>query len=166
MQITFDTTNPQDLEILKAILPKFAPHHPGADTQPAVVNTGSNVPAITQHSGDVAVSGADTAPAPVKKRGRTKPEIRDVEQAEAAVEQEETPENEEIPAVELAPAAVEQVPAEVAIPYTIDDVRAALQAFTAKAGIDGGIQLLKNFGAQRISELKASDYAAFVGACQ
>lgn len=163
MQITFDTANPQDLEILKAILPKFSPRQL-EDAQPAVANTGSVASAEDhpQSPEGNAVSGADTAPAPVKKRGRMKPEVRDVEQPEIAVEQEEIAQNDEIPAVEPEKIAVEQ-PAK---DYTIDDVRSALQAFTAKAGIDGGIQLLKNFGAQRISELKPTDYAAFVGACQ
>lgn len=153
MQITFDTANPQDLEILKAILPKFAPAHHHADAQPAVVNTGSTEsaeyhPQSTEVSA-VVEAAEEAAPAPVKKRGRTKPEIREEPVFEAAPE----------------PAPIAE-PAEVAIPLTIDDVRAALQSYTAKAGIDGGIQLLKNFGAQRISELKAGDYAAFVEACQ
>lgn len=164
MQITFDTTNPQDLEILLTILPKFASSHPRADAQPQVVNSGSDTSDgfVPQYAEGVAVSeAAESAPAPVKKRGRIKPEMRGVEPAEIAVEQEETPENEQIQRVEPAPAAVEQSAKE----YTIDDVRGALQAFTAKAGIEGGIQLLRNFGAQRISELKASDYAAFVAGC-
>lgn len=156
MQITFDTANPQDLEILLTILPKFAPAHHHADAQPAVVNTGSTESAEyhPQSTEVSAVSGADAAPAPVKKRGRMKPEVREEEPAPEPVE-----------AVEAVVEA-EPVEPEPAKAYTIDDVRAALQSYTAKAGIDGGIQLLKNFGAQRISELKAGDYAAFVGACQ
>lgn len=49
--------------------------------------------------------------------------------------------------------------------FTIDDVRAALQGFTARQGLPAGIGLLKQFGASRISELKAEDYAAFVKGC-
>jgi hypothetical protein len=55
---------------------------------------------------------------------------------------------------------------DISKPITLDDVRAALQKFTSVSGIPAGIELLKKFGANRISELKAEDYAAFVEGCE
>lgn len=172
MQITFDTANPQDLEILKQLLvlaqlPKSpSRHHPlDADAQPQVANSGSAESVVPTQSTEVStVSGADTAPAPEIVEAPEKPKrTRRVkeEQVEMVLEVAETPQNEEIQPVEPEKIAVEQ-----SKEFTIDDVRSALQAFTTKAGIDGGIQLLKTFGAQRISELKADQYAAFIAGCQ
>lgn len=48
---------------------------------------------------------------------------------------------------------------------TLDEVRAALQGYTARHSIEDGIELLKEFKAGRISELKADDYTAFVAKC-
>lgn len=160
MQITFDTSNPKDLEILSTLLLKFpSRHHPhGGDTQPEVVNTGSAVAETPQSDADSAVSeAAQAAPAPVKKRGRTKPEIRD--------EGNEAPETARI-VVEPAPATVAVEETAPTKPVSIDDVRAALQIFTGIEGVPAGIELLKKFGAARISELKVEDYAAFIEACQ
>lgn len=158
MQITFDTNNPKDLEILSTLLLKFpSRHHPhGGDTQPEVVNTGSAVAETPQSDADSAVSeAAQAAPAPVKpKRGRTKPEIRDEGNETAPIVEEATP----------AVVAVEE--AAPTKPVSIDDVRAALQAYTGIEGVPAGIDLLKRFGAARISELKVEDYAAFIEACQ
>lgn len=48
---------------------------------------------------------------------------------------------------------------------SLDDIRAALQKYTQKHSIEAGIELLKKFGAQRVSELPAEKYAEFVGEC-
>lgn len=48
---------------------------------------------------------------------------------------------------------------------TIDDVRAALQRFTAANGMDKGIALLKNYGARLIGELSALDWMPFIERC-
>jgi cellulase/cellobiase CelA1 len=55
-----------------------------------------------------------------------------------------------------------------ATPLTIDDLRAALQRFTAANGMPAGIELLKGFDCARISELaeKGDDVkAAFIAKC-
>jgi hypothetical protein len=72
---------------------------------------------------------------------------------------EEAPVAETPPWVEAAPKAQ---------PLTIDDLRAALQRFTAKEGMPAGIELLKGFGCNRISELAEKPDAMkgdFVAAC-
>lgn len=48
---------------------------------------------------------------------------------------------------------------------TIDDVRAALQRYTAVHGMPDGIALLKNYGAGRISELGLEQYPLFIAEC-
>lgn len=48
---------------------------------------------------------------------------------------------------------------------TIDDVRAALQRYTAVQGMDDGIALLKSYGAGRISELGLEQYPLFIAEC-
>lgn len=72
-----------------------------------------------------------------------------------------------------APAVEEQAPAEPAKesaqPITIDDLRAALQVFTAKNGIEAGKALLEKHGAGRISEMAEQSEdakAAFIKECQ
>ena len=53
-------------------------------------------------------------------------------------------------------------------PLTIDDLRAALQRFTAAEGMPAGIDLLKGFDCARISELAEKDELtkfAFVAKC-
>ena len=71
------------------------------------------------------------------------------------------------------PAVDEQAPAEPAQesaqPITIDDLRAALQVFTAKNGIEAGMPLLAKYNARRISEMveqSEADKAAFIKECQ
>lgn len=70
------------------------------------------------------------------------------------------------PEVEVQP---EPEPVVVAEPelraLSIDEVRAALQQYTAAKGVPAGIELLKKFSAGRISELAAEQYAAFVAEC-
>ena len=47
-----------------------------------------------------------------------------------------------------------------------DAVREALKAYNGKYGMDKARELLKQFGAARITELKESDYADFIEAAQ
>lgn len=133
--------------------------------QPEVAqNTGSSEPA--EHNvGDLAgqpESAAEGAPptssaAPAvteQKRGRGRPRKETAQES-------------------TAPAVEEQAPAEPAQesaqPITIDDLRAALQVFTAKNGIEAGKALLEKHGAGRISEMAEqaeSAKAAFIKECQ
>lgn len=48
---------------------------------------------------------------------------------------------------------------------SLDDVRAALQRYTAVHGMQNGISILKSYGAGRISELDANQYALFIAEC-
>jgi hypothetical protein len=60
-----------------------------------------------------------------------------------------------LPVPEAAPAA----------PLSLDDVRNALQVLTGKGGVSAGIALLGEFKANRVSELKPEDFAAFIARC-
>lgn len=148
MQITFDTTNPSDLNLLAMLFNA----QPGLFAQPEVANTGTTAtgfnPLSPEGSGVSGEAETSTAsPAPVKKTRAKK---------EAA------------PVVEPTPEVAEpEVVAEIANDnsYSLDDVRASLQAFTAAKGVPAGIEVLKKFNAGRISELDESNYAAFVQEC-
>lgn len=148
MQITFtfDTTNPTDLSLLNKITDFAAKVQ---EAQPEVANTGSTATGLNSLSPEgsgVSEPVAEKAPAaPVKRTRKPKEEAAPVVEPEA-------------------PAEAPEQEAE-AKTYSLDEVRAALQQFTAKSGVPAGIDLLKSFNAGRISELDAGDYAAFVERC-
>ena len=143
-----------------------AARRPSTNAQPAVAeNTGSDGMGLTLSPGAIAVAGAavtgaepepNAAPAVVKER---KPRAKKEEAAVQAGEQISGPTAHTTDGAQTASAPVESTA------LTLDEVRPALQAFTAAKGMDAGIQLLKDFGAARISELKAEDFAAFVKKC-
>ena len=151
MQITFtfDTTNKSDLDLLNKIT-DFAAK--AQDAQPEVAgNTGSTatgVSSLSPEGSGVSEPVAEQAPAAPVKKSRAKKEAAPVVELEAPAEE---------PELELAEPEAKT--------YTLDEVRAALQQFTAKSGVPAGIDLLKSFNAGRISELDADDYAAFVERC-
>lgn len=153
MQITFDPTNPLERSYVESLLGNLA-----ASNEAAVHDTPQAQPVLAYKAGiadTVAVSsglsdedaGEGVAPPaalsgePAKKRGR-KPKA----EAESA-----------------APAVAESATKDV-LP-DLDKVREALQRFTAKNGIGAGVDLLKDFGAARVSELAAGEYAAFIEKC-
>lgn len=176
MQLTlaFDTDNKTDLTFLNKILDLASSMQ---DAQPAVAqNTGTTGPEVsTLSSGASGVDeGAATAAAPVTEKAKRtrkpkeeKPEVVTGQEWKAAAEQVEKPVDTQ--AAE-EPAPLEAAPAEAAAAspskvYSLDEVRAALQQFTAAKGVPAGIELLKKFGAGRISELADTDYASFVAEC-
>lgn len=156
----------RELGGLIAMLDALRAHRDGfvRHAQPEVAqNTGSPEPA-PPFTGDPAgqpesavedsPSNSSTAPAVTEqKRGRGRP-------------RKETAQESPAPAVEeQAPAA----PAQEAAPITIDDLRAALQVFTAKNGIEAGMPLLAKYNARRISEMAEQSEeakAAFIKECQ
>jgi len=139
--------------------------------QPEVAqNTGSSEPAppftgdpagrptgSTSSEREIAVEGSGTSSTATavteQKRGRGRPRKETAQES-------------------TAPAVEEQAPAEPAQesaqPITIDQLRAALQTFTAKNGIEAGMPLLAKYNARRISEMveqSEADKAAFIKEC-
>jgi hypothetical protein len=55
------------------------------------------------------------------------------------------------------------VPPEIRL--SLDDVRACLQSFSRKNGVPASVELLKKFGASRISDLDQKHYEAFRAEC-
>jgi hypothetical protein len=97
----------------------------------------------------------------------------EVQEAAAPAKKPRARKNAEAPAeavADAAPAAVEpaqestaeQFEQTSAPSYTVDDVRKALQAYSGRKGFPAATDLVKSFGATRITELKAEDYAAFI----
>lgn len=98
-----------------------------------------------------------------RKRGRGRPRKEtDQESTAPAVE-------EQAPAEQGQSGAKASPDGESAQPITIDDLRAALQVFTAKNGIEAGMPLLAQYNARRISEMAEQPEdakAAFIKECQ
>lgn len=132
--------------------------HNTGSTEPAPPFTGDPAGETPDASGESAADGvgsASAAPAVTEqKRGRGRPRKETAQES-------------------TAPAVEEQAPAESATesaqPITIDDLRAALQVFTAKNGIEAGMPLLAKYNARRISEMVEQPEeakAAFIKECQ
>jgi hypothetical protein len=94
---------------------------------------------------------------PKNPRGRPRRQVAEPLPESAAPEAEAT----------ATPEAEAQAPAQQT--YTIDDVRAALKDVQAKYGtadMAKPLEILGKFGAGRVSEVKAADYAGFIAACK
>lgn len=155
MHITFnfDTSSKQDAVILSKLLDALG-----------------EIQAV--QAGDAETQ--EPAAEPEKKRGR-KPKAEPAPVPEVVSGQEwkmpeaepaDTPDAPEVEAVAEPELPLEAAP--VAAPakaYTLDDVRGALHSLTVARGVPAGIELLKQFDAQRISELDAGRYAEFIKAC-
>lgn len=127
--------------------------------QPEVAdNTGNVSTGLTLSPGAGVVTGASIPAAEAEPKD-----------APVVVKERKTRAKKEEPVTGAAPVGepAGESTAAVAAPttLTIDDVRTALQGFTAKNGVPVGITLLKEFGAQRISELKRDQFAAFIEKC-
>lgn len=72
---------------------------------------------------------------------------------------------------EADPVTVQEAsqPASAQQTYTLDDVRSALKGVQAKYGtadMEKPLEILGKFGAGRVSEVQAKDYAQFIEACK
>ena len=147
MQIILDTSNPKDLALIDKI---FGPALAG-EAQPQVAQNSGTVATGNDLSPEGnGVSGAvaeAAAPAPEKKPRKKKEEVAE-------------------PVVDTTPVAEPETKSVSDKPASLDEVRAALQAFTAKSGVPAGIELLKKYNAARISELEEQHYGAFIADCQ
>jgi hypothetical protein len=142
MSYTFTITcnTAEEIERLLAALRDDADHATATAVQPAVQSA-----AVQGDTGGDVPTSVD-AP---KRRGRP-PREKTPEPAQQSETFEE----------------VEQPPQ---VNVTLDDARAALRGLQSRAGEDDmatPIGVLKEFGASRISEVKAEDYAAFIVACE
>jgi len=114
--------------------------------------------------------------APVKRARRTKAEIAADQDAQAQVASNSASSKGEPSGVPYTPEAAAESPVIVeaqtsqsqasvdadGVVTTEDDVRSALAAYNGEFGMDEARALLAKFGAKRISEVKQSDYAAFI----
>lgn len=103
-------------------------------------------------------AGAPPPAAEKPKRGRPRREVAPPLPESAAPEAEAT----------ATPEAEAEAPAQQST-YTLDDARKALKDVQAKYGtadMEKPLALLSQFGAGRVSEVKAEDYAAFIAACE
>lgn len=71
----------------------------------------------------------------------------------------------ETPAPEAAPEPTAAEPEPTGPALTVDDMRAALHSFSRKQGVPASVELLKKFGASRISDLNPARYADFLKEC-
>ena len=175
LEIDLQTLNPQQLghvinalDAYRASLQGFTKH-----AQPEVAqNTGSSQSVVTHSADDAAVqpiggsrsehkeSAVTTAP----PTAVTAPDVTEQKRGRGRPRKEEGKGLAANAVIEQAPAA----PAQEAAPITIDDLRAALQVFTAKNGIEAGMPLLAKYNARRISEMAEQSEeakAAFIKEC-
>lgn len=172
MQITFDPFNQVEKSFVESLLGALTPGddaatlHGSPRAQPVVADNdgidedgSSTGPGLVDDTGGRAEPPSAPSGDTPKKRGR-KPKAAEVMVSEKSVGKNAVFEEvfaEQPPRPEPAPAA-DVLP-------TLDQVRDALQQYTVKNGITGGVELLKEFGAARVSELAAGDFASFIARC-
>ncbi|HEX3139921.1 MAG TPA: hypothetical protein VHQ87_07690, partial [Rhizobacter sp.] len=130
--------------------------------QPAVAENTGNQETVQSHTGPLVGSAPEVEALPASTSEAV---IDDRKPKRKAKPKEDTPAA--TPGPEVASPAANTDPVQ-AQHLTIDDLRAALQRFTAAHGMPAGIELLKGFECARISELaeKGDDVkAAFVAKC-
>lgn len=189
INITHDTTTKNLISLSRALLAladeDFVRAH---DSQPAVENnTGTlefgQVAALHAANPPLEVQGVGTelpigteAPAPVKRGRKSKNTINEdpaIEPSEirggagGAVAESSPVINEDSAEIPLNSQCRDGGSTEAAesSPLTIDDVRSVLQQYAAVNGVEAGLTLLKQFNANRISELAPENYAAFAAVC-
>lgn len=152
------------IRMLQAFINDFsAGQNLSESAQPAVAsNTGNSGSGLSLSPEATVVVGESVTAAEAEPKDSPTP----VKERKPRAKKEETrvpePVTEEAAVSTPESAGAAKVPA---ASFTLDEVRAALQAFTAKNDISTSMALLKEFGAARISEVKAEDYAAFVEKC-
>lgn len=142
MQITFDTNNARDLAILEAFISTAMSAKPTVADNGGTTATGSTL--------SLEGSGVDESAAPAVAPVTEKP--KRVKKADVSKNEEK---------IDTTPEPVDIIDK----PLSLDEVRAALQQFTASKGVPAGIELLKKYNAGRISELAEENFAAFAAEC-
>jgi hypothetical protein len=101
----------------------------------------------------------EATPEPAKRKGRPKKadHLKVVETVE------ETFDEPAAVAEETTATDTPVVPPEIRL--SLDDVRACLQSFSRKNGVPASVELLKKYGASRISDLDVKHYEAFRAEC-
>ncbi|VWC95623.1 hypothetical protein BLA39750_02201 [Burkholderia lata] len=145
----------------------------GASSEP-VPRSPAGDPAGTEAGAEAAATAGDapastvTADEKQKRTRRTKAEM-EAARASGQIKPEATGNgvSDATAAVQAGalPSTITGEPGKESPSNTIDDVRAALQRYTEKHSMQHGITLLKNYGANRISELDAAQYGLFIAEC-
>ena len=175
MNITFDPFNQADMTLISSLLRLSVPAKAAQSEVAKNTDTTATGSALSLEGRGVSGAGAlgvpeavQPAPAPVKtrtmKEGIAASKAKKAEK-EAAAAAEFASKQVPLDLPEANPAPSEATPVVASEPLTLDDVRAALQAFTATQGVPAGIALLKEYDAARISELKSEQYGDFIMAC-
>lgn len=167
LTVTFNPDSADDVNAAIATLHKFV-----SLEQREATFTRVQLPAVALDKLDDPSVGAEPHP---EKRKPGRPKKEQPQQEAAQAPKEGAAEAVGKPEVISAPTTDSSVTATISAPpqvsqattgsLTLDDVRSALQKYTQKHSIEAGIELLKKFGAQRVSELAADRYAEFVGGC-
>ena len=146
LTVSFDPSSPDEVNAAIATLHKFINME-----QREATFTPVQLPAVALDKLDDPSAGAEPKPEAPKRTRKAKEDA-------AAPSGESQPQTSG-----SAPSTEESTTAPAAsASLTLDDVRAALMTYTKKHSMDAGVELLKKFGAQRISELPAEKFAEFV----
>lgn len=132
-----------------------------ATVQPTVTNNGGSSEPVQQlHAGDPAVAATSEAvSAATEVAASVKKERKKVTKAV------EPPPFDGVEDAQMAAAAV----AEETLDLSLDSLRAALQNYSKTAGLPAAVELLRKYGAARVTELadkSDADKAAFVAECK
>jgi|GEM_PF-6972817 len=129
-------------------------------------------PAVTQQvQAAVAEVAGNTnqADLPTQKARRGRPPKAATEPAAPASQDASVPDDSAVEATDEQTEPAQQPEPAKAEKLTIDDARNALRALQSRKGeadMAAALAVLGQFGANRISEVKAEDYAAFITACE
>lgn len=181
LTFTFDTNNKIDLSLLNKIIDLAQMLQPERDAQPEVAqNTGTTATGVDLSpegsgvTGEAVPPSASPAPEKAPRKPRAKkeevapaPEVKSGQEWAAVGKEPEAAATgtEATQAAASSENATASATAADPATFTLDEVRSALQQFTAAKGVPAGIELLKKFNAGRISELAEGDYASFVAEC-
>jgi hypothetical protein len=140
VQITFDPTNPREVEqVLRYLI--------------VGESEAAGVTSLSPGDGDVeeaASVGSDVvSSAETKKRGR-KPKAETTGPEAVKLEPLHDPKDEDVLDMSVS---------------TLEDARNALRRFTEAKGMTAAIDLLKSFDVSRVSELPPMDYDKFIKSC-
>lgn len=143
MQISFDPRNSADIQFVEKLLAGLS-------------SSGLAEPVVAQNPGSAVVALASLA---TDCAGGVEASVLSQTEASAPVT------NNVVNLREVSPDdTLDQTAAKSKAPCK-DDCTKALKAFTAKEGMDAGLELLKKFKVSRVGELDPSDYSDFLAKC-
>jgi len=161
VQLTFDPTNPRDVEMVLRLLDQG---HTGKSDSDGV---SSLSPADGEE--EMGRNGSD----PISSDNTPSPDLDGLADALEAIATDAPKKRGRKPKAQVEAAPVDDTPDpypvdEVVetVTLSLDDARVALKGYTERHGMARAIALLNEYGCQRVSELKADQFGEFIQDCK